>query len=194
MERVSHFAQRIHIDLTDGDFAPEKTVPISGVWWPGGVRADLHVMYRKPFDYLDELIALGPQLIIVHAEADGDFESFSEKVRSHGVEAGVALLPNTKVELLKNGLDFIDHVLVFSGNLGHFGGQADVRLLEKVAMLKQLKPTLEIGWDGGVNDQNAAQLAKAGVEVLNTGGFIQGAQSPNHAYATLKKVTEGAHA
>lgn len=194
MERVAPFAHRLHIDLTDGVFTPEKTVSISDVWWPGGVRADLHVMYRKPFDHLDELIALGPQLIIVHAEADGDFEAFSEKVRAHGIEAGVALLPKTKVDLLKGGLDFIDHVLVFSGKLGNFGGQVDTSLLEKVKELKQLKPTLEIGWDGGVNDQNAAQLVAGGVEVLNAGGYIHRAQHAADAYATLKKVTEGVHA
>jgi ribulose-phosphate 3-epimerase len=194
MERVAHFARRVHIDIADGKFAPEQTVAISDVWWPGGMRADLHVMYQKPFDYLDELIALEPQLIIVHAEADGDFEQFSEKVRAHGIEAGVALLPKTDVELLKSGLDFVDHVLIFSGNLGHFGGEADLGLLEKAKALKAMKPTLEIGWDGGINDQNAANIAAGGVEVLNTGGFIQGAQNPAHAYATLEKVTGNKHA
>src|SRR6266702_1258371 len=80
MERIATFARRVHIDLGDGEFTPNRLIPIDQVWWPGGMRADLHVMYRRPFEHLDALIALGPQLIIVHAEAEGDVAAFVETV------------------------------------------------------------------------------------------------------------------
>jgi len=83
-----------------------------------------------------------------------------------------------------------DHVLVFSGNLGRHGGEADLGLLEKVRQIKAHHPEVEIGWDGGINDQNVKQLVEAGVEVLNVGGYIQKADDPEHAYATLKRVIE----
>lgn len=187
IERVAHFARRIHIDVADGALAPNELLPIDQVWWPGGMRADLHVMYRYPLKYLQTLIALGPQLVILHAEAEGSFQECADILHRHGIEAGIALLPNTPVETIEPGLDFIDHVLIFSGNLGHQGGShADLNLLNKVKQLKTLKPTLEIGWDGGINDQNAKQLARAGVEVLNAGGFIQSAPNPAAAYAKLE--------
>jgi ribulose-phosphate 3-epimerase len=81
-------------------------------------------------------------------------------------------------------------VLVFSGNLGHHGGEADLGLLEKVRQIKVHHPEVEIGWDGGINDQNVKQLVEAGVEVLNVGGYIQKADYPERAYATLKRVIE----
>ncbi|HEX3568266.1 MAG TPA: hypothetical protein VHT70_01150 [Candidatus Saccharimonadales bacterium] len=185
---ASGFAVRVHIDLSDGIFTPVKTVPIDDIWWPGGVRADLHVMFKRPFEHLQAMIALKPQMIIVHAEADGDFEAFAEQAHNEGVETGVALLPNTQPELLKQALPYIDHVLIFSGDLGKFGGRADVRLLEKVAHLKQMKPQLEIGWDGGVNLENAGALAAGGIEVLNSGGFIQHARNPEEAYQALRRA------
>ncbi len=190
METVSRFAIRLHIDLSDGIFAPTKTIPIDQIWWPGGIRADLHVMYRRPFDHLRAMLALRPQMIIVHAEAEGDFEAFAKRAHEHGVETGVALLPQTRPEVLTQAIKDIDHVLIFSGNLGRYGGTADLGLLEKVKVLKALKSQIEIGWDGGVNDENAQALAAAGVEVLNVGGFIQQANDPQVAYALLKQTVE----
>lgn len=185
IEQTVAYAHRIHIDLADGIFTRNKLMDIENVWWPGGVRADLHVMYQQPFEHMAALIALQPQLIIVHAEADGDFLKFAELVRRHGIESGVALLPETTVESIVPALPFIDHVLIFSGHLGHFGGHADLRLLEKAKQLKALKPSIEIGWDGGVNDQNARSLAEGGVDVLNAGGYLHGTQKPSDAYKTL---------
>lgn len=192
IERIARFATRVHIDLADGIFAPTKTIAVDDVWWPGGVRADLHVMYQKPFAHTELLLGLRPQLIIVHAEADGDFITFAETAHAHGVEVGLALKAETSPDAIKPALDLLDHVLVFSGNLGHFGGAANTHLLSKVLHLKQLKPSLEIGWDGGVNDQNAAILAAGGVEVLNAGGFIQHAADPAHAYETLCQLAANA--
>jgi ribulose-phosphate 3-epimerase len=191
IEETLSYAHRLHIDLSDGIFTRNKLVEIEDVWWPGGVRADLHVMYRDPFAHTTALIALRPQLIIVHAEAEGSFTDFAEKAHHFGIEVGVALLPETPVEAIQPALGMIDHVLLFSGHLGHFGGHADLGLLSKAKQLKELKPQLEIGWDGGVNDQNARQLAEGGIDVLNAGGFLHGAKDSEKAYATLKAAIEG---
>lgn len=188
MERIAQFATRVHIDLADGHFTPTKTIPIHEVWWPGGMQADLHVMYREPFKHAKELLGLKPQLIIIHAEAEGDFVAFADAAHAAGVAVGVALKPETQVQLIAPALDLIDHVLVFSGNLGHFGGQANTHLLTKVLQLKRLKPSLEVGWDGGINNKNVRILAAGGVNVLNAGGFIQHAANPQAAYEQLESL------
>ncbi len=188
IERIAPFATRLHIDLSDGTLSRARLLPIGNVWWPGGVRADLHAMLRRPFDHIDTYCALGPQLVIVHAEATGNFAAFANRMHRNGIETGVALLQQTPVETILPALDLIDHVLVFSGNLGHFGGQADLALLDKVRQLKQCKPTLEIGWDGGINEQNARALKDNGVDVLNVGGFIQGNPHPAQAYEVLHRI------
>ena len=66
----------------------------------------------------------------------------------------------------------------------HFGGEANLALLEKAKPLKTLKPTLEIGWDGGAHDQNARALADGGVDVINCGGYLHG-DDPVGAYRRI---------
>jgi ribulose-phosphate 3-epimerase len=186
---LSNFSSRIHIDLSDGKFSPNKLIDIDKVWWPGNLTADLHVMYDRPFDHINELMALGPELIIVHAEAKGDIAGYAEKLHRHGIELGVALLKDTSVEAIQPHLSHIDHVLIFAGHLGYYGGEADLNLLEKVKAIKFIKPNLEVGWDGGVNDQNIIKLVEGGVDVLNVGGFIANSDDPRGSYAKLKTLT-----
>lgn len=188
MERVVRFATRVHIDVADGIFTPVKLLAVDQIWWPGGVRADVHVMYQKPFIHYKTYLSLGPQMVIVHAEAEGNFVPFAELMHRHGIEVGVALKQQTPVELIRPALGWIDYVLIFSGDLGHFGGQADLHLLDKVKQLKQLKPTLEIGWDGGINNENASALARGGIDVLNVGGYIHHAADPRTAYGALARA------
>jgi ribulose-phosphate 3-epimerase len=190
LRRVAPFAGRIHIDVADGDFAPHRLIDLDKLWWPANKLVDVHVMFRRPFDHTDLFVAQHPNLVIVHAEAEGNFPLFAQTMHRHGIEVGVALLPETEVRVIAPALEMIDHVLIFSGNLGYQGGsRADPRLLIKAKQLRALKPRLEIGWDGGINQGNARQLAARGVDVLNVGGFIQRAINPQLAYRQLIAAT-----
>ncbi len=186
LERVEPFAKRIHLDFMDGQLAPTQSPGLDEITFPKGIKVDLHLMYQNPSRHMREIVALKPHLVIVHAEADGDFVTFSKIVHKMGMKVGVALLPETPASAIKPALDFIDHVMIFSGDLGHFGGTADLDLLIKAQAIKHLKHNLEIGWDGGINDTNVHLLAAGGIDVLNVGGFIQKASNPSAAYAKLK--------
>jgi ribulose-phosphate 3-epimerase len=194
VERLMPFAKRVHLDFADGELAPVHLVDLTHAWRPESVEIDVHLMFKQPLEQLEAAMALKPNCIIVHAEARGSFKEFAEQVRATHIKAGVALLAATEVSIIKDSLGLIDYVLVFSGDLGHFGGQADLGLLGKVSELKTLKPELEIGWDGGINADNAADLARAGVDVLNVGGFIQRAEEPASAYAKLEQIVQGVNA
>lgn len=189
LDRIVPFAGRIHLDFMDGGFAPTVSPPVSAAWWPRKVQADLHIMYRHPMVALDDVIAHHPHLVVVHAEAE-DIPSFVHHVHEERIKVGIALLPDTPVDALSQYLPIIDHVLVFSGNLGHHGGTADLGLLAKVGAIKALKPSLEIGWDGGINDSNIRALADGGVDVLNTGAAIQKSDNPQSAYNDLKNLLD----
>ena len=188
MQRVVSFSRRLHIDLMDGAFASPRSVDLGEIYWPANIPVDLHVMYKKPFVHAQALIALRPQMIIIHAEADGDFVPFADLLHSHGMEVGVALLPQTPSQNIIPALESVDHVLIFSGNLGHQGGTANLQLLSKVPQIRRFKPSVEIGWDGGVSPNNARELAAGGIDVLNVGGAIQHAVNPSQAYATLESL------
>lgn len=186
IEKSAEYAVRVHIDLGDGEFTRQLTA-VEDVWWPAGMRADLHIMFKRPFEHIPAILGLKPQLVIVHAEAEGDFMAFAREMHAHGIEAGVSLLQETPVEAIVPALESIDHVLIFSGDLGHFGGKANLSLLDKAKKLKELKPTLELGWDGGVNDEVAPALVAGGIDVLNCGGYLHG-DDPVAAYRKLQKI------
>ncbi len=190
IQNVAHFAHRIQIDLTDGAFAPLKTVAPEEAWWPVGFLADFHLMYQNPLAAVQKTLQHKPHLIIVHAEAEGDFGQVVDFCRNHSVKLGVALLPQTTPEKIFSALGDIDHVLIFSGDLGRFGGQANLSLLEKAKILKHRKPELEIGWDGGIDDQNVAELVFGGIDVLNVGGFIQNSHDPEGAFRALQRIAD----
>lgn len=186
---LERFARHIHLDMMDGAFAPTKSIRLDQVWWPEHLRVDIHMMFKDPGEELDMLIELKPRLVIVHAEASGDFGSVADELHKHHIKVGVALLQKTGVKTIAPALPIIDHVLVFSGNLGHQGGShVDLTLISKVRQLRELKPELEIGWDGGINVGNIRALAEAGVDVLNVGGYIAHASNPALAYDTLQNA------
>ena len=191
IEKIVHLAQRIQIDLTDGIFTKEKTITPEQAWWPVGFKADFHLMYKNPLPAIQTILQHQPSLVIVHAEADGDFPTMADLCHQQQVQVGLALLQDTPAEKILPALGHVEHVLIFSGNLGYQGGShADFNLLQKIQVLKQHKPELEIGWDGGVNDQNVAELINGGVDVLNVGGYIQKAEDPARAYAALQRIAD----
>lgn len=188
MEQTANFAKRLHIDLMDGQFAPTKSPNLNQIWWPHNIKADIHLMHKRPMEVIDKLIELKPNMVIIHNEAEVHHMYFAAQLHAHGIKAGLAILRETPVEWAFQIMHSFDHVLVFSGNLGYHGGDADLSILDKVEKIREHHPEAEIGWDGGINNQNIKQLVDGGVEVLNVGGYIQKAAHPDQAYAKLKEL------
>jgi ribulose-phosphate 3-epimerase len=185
VDRYHPFAQRVHIDLSDGEFAPSFTVGIDQLWWPQEWSVDIHAMVARPMEYIEQLVALKPHTIIFHVEAVADIAPILKRVKQAGVRAGVALQRPTVPSTVEAAIKEADHVMVFTGNLGQYGGTASLMQLEKVRLIKAINPNVEIGWDGGVNVDNAYTLTQGGVDVLNVGGAIANAAEPGQVYATL---------
>jgi ribulose-phosphate 3-epimerase len=185
IERLTPFVQRAHIDVSDGEFAPVFLVEPEKLWWPKEWMVDIHAMVMHPMDYVDRLIALKPHLITFHAETGVNLIPIMEKIKKAGIKTGIALLKPTVPATVADAIRVADHVLVFTGDLGHYGGSASLMQLEKVRLIKGINPNVEIGWDGGVSVDNAFTLTQGGVNVLNVGGAIGNSEDPASVYATL---------
>lgn len=185
VDRYHPFAQRVHIDLSDGEFTPSFTVGIDQLWWPQEWTVDIHAMVARPMEYIEPLVALKPHTIIFHVEAVADIVPILKRVKQAGVRAGIALQRPTVPSTVEEAIKEADHVMVFTGNLGQYGGTASLMQLEKVRLIKAINPNVEIGWDGGVNVDNAYTLTQGGVDVLNVGGAIANAVEAGQVYATL---------
>jgi len=185
LERVHLFAQRIHVDISDGVFAPIALLDPSQIWWPQEWQVDVHAMVSRPSQYIAQLIALKPSLITLHAETEEDIVPLMQQIKQVGIRAGVALLRSTVPSDVSAAIEQADHVMIFSGDLGKYGGTASMMQLEKVRLVRGINAGVEIGWDGGVSIENAFSLAQGGVDVLNTGGAVQKAADPKAAYEAL---------
>lgn len=186
IDRVQPFAQRVHIDISDGEFAPTFTVGLNEVWWPEGWTIDIHAMVARPVEHLQTLVQLKPSMVIFHAETDMEqLPSVMATLKQYDIKAGVSLLRSTVPSSVSAAIQQADHVMVFTGDLGKYGGTANLMQLEKVRLIKQINPEAEIGWDGGVNVDNAYTLTQGGVSVLNVGGAIQKAMNPAEVYEQL---------
>src|SRR4051794_39607491 len=81
INRVKPFAKRLHIDVCDGVFLDAKTVGLSQVYDIDGVPFDLHLMMTHPESQIENVVALQPELVIVHYEAHCDTESLFRQLR-----------------------------------------------------------------------------------------------------------------
>ena len=184
-ERINVFTRRVQIDVTDGVFAPTQTLDITNVWWPRNWEADLHLMAAYPSQHMDTILKLSPSLCILHAEASEDLLPSFQQLKEAGIKVGVALLPSTFPGDVQHYIQAADLALIFAGQLGVQGSPADLMQMEKIPLVRNMKPEIEIGWDGGANMTNVRALAHADLDVINVGSAISQAPDPAQAFQEL---------
>lgn len=189
MEKIAQYSEAVHIDFADGVFAPNDLLGLDQAWRTDDLITHAHIMYQNPLDFIDDIINLEADLVILHMESDNIKKSL-QLLQENGTRTGIAILPESSIaELAELGIDrLFDHILVFGGHLGFQGGSADLEQLVKVKALHNLYPDSEISWDGGVDETNAKQISNAGVAILNVGGYIKKAEDPKKAYDYLTSL------
>ncbi len=185
IQRLQPFAERVHIDISDGEFAPTHLVEPAQLSWPSNWIVDIHAMVAYPSQYVQALIALKPNLVIFHSEVVEDLLPTLQQLKQVGIKTGIALLRSTVPKTVAAYIEAADHVLVFSGDLGTYGGTASLMQLEKVRLIRTIHPDVEIGWDGGASLENVFSLAQGGIDVINSGGAISDAANPSDMYSKM---------
>ncbi len=188
-------ADLIHIDIMDGIFVPNISFgfPVCAAIHKHAKKPmDYHLMIQKPELYLGSCKENGAETIAVHIEACPHLHRVVQEIKNLGCKASVALNPHTPIELLSDVLPDLDVVLIMSVNPG-FGGQKflnntfdKVRHLKEVIKSRNLNCQIEI--DGGVTDQNAAQLIEAGADILVAGSFVFNSPDPAGTILALKAL------
>lgn len=190
IKRYYPFAKRVHIDVSDGTLTKSTTIHESAVWWPKGWTVDIHMMTTEPSKHLPDLLKLHPSMVVFHAEASEDLLPVFDTIKQNGMKVGVAIVKGVYPGSIKTVLKAADHALIFSGNLGEYGGEANLLLLEKVALIDEIHKGIEIGWDGGANLENTRLITHSGVTVINVGSAIAKAGDPEDIYRKLCAETE----
>ena len=185
MDTYQPFAKRIQVDISDGSFTPTTTIPVNNVWWQQGTEIDLHMMVVRPSEHLPTILQLKPSLCIFHAETGEDLLPIFDQLKAAGIKTGVALMKATYPGTISPFIAAADHVLVFAGELGKQGGQADMLQTEKIPLIRSINSNAEIGWDGGANLKNVRAIARASADVINVGSAFATATDPSALYEEL---------
>jgi ribulose-phosphate 3-epimerase len=189
----------VHLDVMDGHFVPNISFGppvIKAIRGASKKRFDCHLMIAPADPYLAAFAEAGTDLITVHAEAGPHLDRSLQAIRALGKKAGVSLNPSTPESAVAYVLDRVDLILLMTVNPG-FGGQAFIpAMLDKVrrvrAMIGDRPIHLEV--DGGVTQETAPLLVKAGADVLVAGSAIFKGGSANAYAAAITSLRAAAQA
>ncbi|MCM3698086.1 ribulose-phosphate 3-epimerase [Paenibacillus macerans] len=165
-----------HIDIMDGKFVPNFGMGLQDlelIRKQTGKTVDVHLMIDSPGDYIDLFSAKGADIIYFHPEADKHPTRTIDRIRAHGVKAGIALNPGTSLATVDPLLSLVDYVLVMTVNPG-FAGQKYLPFVnDKIKALHALKRQKGLPFtivvDGAISEEKIEELSEYGVE-----GFVLG--------------------
>lgn len=188
-------ADWLHLDVMDGMFVPNISFGFPVMEAVAKIcrkPLDVHYMIKHPEQYIEQTAHLGAMMMNVHYEACTHLHRTVQQIHQAGMKAGVTLNPSTSVNVLEDIIGDVDMVLLMSVNPG-FGGQKFIEnTIGKVGRLRQLisqsgsKALIEI--DGGVQQDTAPRLVKAGADVLVSGSYVFKSEDPCATIHGLKTL------
>ncbi len=186
-------AEWVHWDVMDGRFVPNLSFgpPVIQALRPRSpLFFDVHLMVESPSFIAGEAIKAGANAVTFHWEAEVHHHRLVETLHQQGVKAGIAIVPSTPVEAIRELLPFLDIVLVMTVNPG-FGGQKYLAFCES-KLQKLLRWRTENAWnyrisvDGGIQTATAPQAVAAGADTLVTGSAFFSAQDSREYVRSLR--------
>jgi len=188
----------------DGEFAKiigeEDGMPF---WQDLDFEADLMISDPEKGG-AEEWIKAGAKRIVLHIESSKKLLEFTKKLRAEygyfgeaavTVEIGIGVNIDTPNESLapyldadKDGRTLADFVQ-FMGidRIGYQHQAFDPRVVDKVRELREAYPDAVISVDGGVNVDNAKDLAEAGVNRLVSGSALYGSDDIKEAIEEMRQ-------
>jgi ribulose-phosphate 3-epimerase len=191
----------VHVDVMDGHFVPNITLGppvVKSLRKATNLPIDCHLMIENPNEFIPAFADAGANWVSVHYEACRHLHRSLELIAQHGMKPGVVLNPATRIEVIRDILPMVHHVLIMSVNPG-FGGQQFIGFsLEKIRRLAHLRRELGLAFrievDGGVAHDTVAQVVQAGADLLVAGNAVFGAGHPERdARALLAAARQAAN-
>jgi ribulose-phosphate 3-epimerase len=185
----ANFTNYVQIDIMDGKFVPSTSVEVKDLdGWESSIGCEAHLMVNDPLIWIEPFKKIGAKRILYHFEIEGDHAQIIEKIKEAGLEAGIVVNPQTKIDQFKHLIDKIDMVLFMSVNPGFYGAPFIPEVLEKIREFKQCYPDKQTEIDGGVKLDNLLTVKASGVDHICVGSAILKAGSPKEAFESFTKL------
>jgi len=175
----------IHVDVMDGHFVPNITLGppvVKSLRKATRLPLDCHLMIENAEEFIPAFADAGADWVSVHYEACRHLHRCLELIAQHGMKPAVVLNPATQVDLIRDILHMVHHVLIMSVNPG-FGGQRFIEFsLDKIRRLAELRQEMGLAFrievDGGVAHDTVTRIVQAGADLLVAGNAVFGAGHP----------------
>lgn len=187
VEIVNEYADLFHLDIMDGVFVPNISFGfpvVEAIAKKARKPMDVHLMIVHPENYVERFAKVGASYISFHYEAAREnAEEIIEKIQALGVKAGIVINPDCPVQAIFPLLPKVDYVLLMSVFAG-FGGQKFIpESLERARAVREKLDSLgrrdvPIEMDGGIGPANAAEVIRAGVQMLVAGSAVFKSENP----------------
>jgi len=197
VEMVNEYADLFHLDIMDGTFVPNISFGfpvVEAIAKKARKPLDVHLMIVHPEKYVERFAKAGAAYISFHYEAaKEDSEAIIGQIQALGVKAGIVINPDCPVEAIFPLLPKVDFVLIMSVFAG-FGGQKFIpESLDRVrtvrAQLDRLgRKDVPVEIDGGVGPGNAAEIIRAGAEILVAGSSVFKSENPKETIEALRNA------
>ncbi len=189
--RTVETADFLHLDVMDGHFVPNLTIGpcvIECLRPHTNLPFDTHLMIDHPLQYIEAFAKSGSDYITVHMEQPDDIKECIDLIKSFGKKVGLAISPDTPIDVLKPYLDDISLITVMSVYPG-FGGQKFIETTyDKVIGISKMIQGKDIllSVDGGVNAENARKLEECGATMAVAGSTVFGADNRAVAISDIR--------
>ena len=186
-------ADYIHLDIMDGKYVSNKTLPFSemkNIYKFTDKRLDVHLMVDSPSKYIKNYASLNTEYISIHLDTKEDLVSNLKLIKSYGIKAGIVLNPNDDVSMIVPYLPYIDLILVMGVVPGRSGQKYISNTTEKLKELNVLKKeykklNFKISIDGGINDRVVKKIKNL-VDIVVSGNYIIGSDNYQEKINSLR--------
>ncbi|MFC1788134.1 hypothetical protein ACFLZY_02860 [Patescibacteria group bacterium] len=193
LRQVENDVETIHVDILDGSMFDHTT------WFDAhsvaamrtNVKYELHLMVENPLPIITEWKKHVEQTYraIVHAEIDRQVGAVVDIIHeTHGLEAGLALNPETPLSEIHHLLHQIEQLTIMGVHPGSSGQSFQGEsILNKIKEARNHLPDLAIEIDGGVTDKLITPLIDSGCTRICTASLLFSTSNPQDRLKKLKQ-------
>ena len=192
IDDVAAEADMLHVDVMDGHFVPNLTIGppvVRSIRRHTDLYLDCHLMVTDPANFLEEFAKAGANGCSVHVEVGG-VPDLIRQMRDLGLDAGLAVNPETPFEACEPYLADLDLLLMMTVHPGFAGQHFIDDVMPKVRQARDETDRRGLGLaiqvDGGIDERTAPVAAAAGADTFVAGTAIFGADDPAAAAGRLR--------